>query len=101
MYPWAAILWAFWMATLARQGLQARGGRPFWARSWLMRACWVEPVAGGGRVGRGGRAGAGAGATCGAGAAGVGVATGGRTGRRRRRFQSIGEPSEEANVTAT
>src|SRR6266852_5497922 len=102
MYPWAAIRWAFCMATLARQGLQASGGRPFWARSWLIRICWVEPVAGGGGVGRGGGgAGAGAGAGAATGGTGIGVATGGLTGRRRRRFQSRGEPSAEANVTAT
>src|ERR1700688_762869 len=51
--PCAAMRTALLRATPARQELQLRGPRPFRARSWLMSACWVDPITMAGGAGRG------------------------------------------------
>src|SRR6202521_4750657 len=79
MKPCAAMRAALLRATLARQEFQVSGPRPLRARSWLIKACWVEPmtIAGGGGGGGGaewtGAAGAGA---AGGGGGGVGLGSG-------------------------
>src|SRR5882672_7466253 len=81
MAPAAAMRAALLAATLYRQPFQVRGPSPFAARSWLIRACCVEPTTIAGGAGRGaGRAGAAAAGAAGA-AAGGGVGLGSGVGR--------------------
>src|ERR1700674_5422278 len=64
MKPCAAMRAALLRATLARQEFQVSGPRPLRARSWLIKACWVEPMTiagGGGGAGWAGAAGGGGG----------------------------------------
>src|ERR1700676_2613712 len=77
MKPCAAMRAALLRATLARQEFQVSGPRPLRARSWLIKACWVEPmtIAGGGGGGAV-RAGAAGAAAAGAGGGGGGVGSG-------------------------